>query len=58
MGLIHKHTNTPPPTPDTLGVDVPEDLWDVVARMLAKDPGDRFESYGDLVDALESSIAA
>ncbi len=42
------HLNDPPEPVDVLAPDVPEAFGAVVARALAKDPDDRYQSAGDL----------
>jgi len=38
--------------PDPLPAHVPDEVRDIVARMMAKRPEERFQTYGELVDAL------
>lgn len=50
-----KHRNQPPPA---LPPNIPGALLEIVQRLLAKAPGDRFSSYGDLRARLASIEAA
>jgi serine/threonine-protein kinase len=56
--LLAAHRAEPPPSLTDLRPDVPAELAAVVARCLAKDPADRFQSVADLDRALETSVCA
>ena len=45
------HVNAPPPTPSDLRPELPRKFDEVVHRAMAKDPGDRYPSAGDLGQA-------
>jgi hypothetical protein len=47
--LLYAHVNAPPPRPSARNPALPEALDAVVARGLAKQPGDRYRSAGELV---------
>jgi serine/threonine-protein kinase len=50
--LIAKHLEETPPDPRTLNSEVPETLALVILKAMAKDPADRYQSAGELHDAL------
>lgn len=54
VGLMHLHTKEYPPSLSQAlpQVKIPEGLNDVVMRAMAKDPDHRYQSMGDLHDAL------
>jgi serine/threonine-protein kinase len=54
--LVRLHQTQPVPNIRQIAPSVPERLFDVVERCLAKSPGDRFESARSLSAALEQSI--
>jgi hypothetical protein len=47
--LLYAHVNAPPPRPSVRNPALPDALDAVVARGLAKQPGDRYRSAGELV---------
>ncbi len=50
--IIGRHISHPVPIPSSVNHRVPAWLSDVIARALAKRPGDRFQSANDMADAL------
>jgi predicted Ser/Thr protein kinase len=48
MARLYAHVNEPPPVPSAAEPAVPRELDAVVARGMAKDPADRYQSAGDL----------
>jgi serine/threonine protein kinase len=56
-GVIHKHINDPLPPPRQLRPDLPEALVQVLVTALAKDPGERYHSAGEMARALEWALA-
>jgi serine/threonine protein kinase len=48
MEVIFKHLQQPPPPPSDVAPQVPRRLSDLVLRMMAKSPSDRFATYDDL----------
>ena len=53
---ILAHGTEPPPRPTSVVPELPAALDDVVARAMAKSPGDRYPSAGDLGRALEAAV--
>ena len=45
------HVSAPPPDPSRVWPDLPEELDEVIARGMAKNPSDRYASAGDLARA-------
>ncbi|HEX4592387.1 MAG TPA: serine/threonine-protein kinase [Gemmataceae bacterium] len=54
--VILKHLHEPPVPPRDHNPEVTEEQSDVVLRMMAKDPGDRFASYDDVRQALARAV--
>lgn len=57
MELLYAHVNTPPPAASSFNPALPTLVDDVLARGLAKDPGDRWHSCVDFIGALEAAGA-
>jgi formylglycine-generating enzyme required for sulfatase activity/serine/threonine protein kinase len=55
--LMHKHLHEPPTPPQTIRPEVPEEVTDVLARALAKTPGDRFATVTAFALAFEKAIS-
>jgi serine/threonine protein kinase len=51
---LQHHQQVRPPDPRQYNRDVPDPLLNVLARMMAKEPGKRFQSPAELVASLES----
>jgi serine/threonine protein kinase len=47
--------NEPPPRPSSRRAEVPRAVDDIVMRLLAKSAGDRFQTAGEVVDAIEDA---
>jgi hypothetical protein len=52
--VVGKHIAEPPPAAADVNPQVPRELSDVILRCLEKQPGDRFQSAGEVIAALES----
>jgi serine/threonine-protein kinase len=55
--LLQLHVHEPPPALHEVGVTVPEPIEALLARLLAKPPGDRFASMSALIDAGDRALA-
>jgi predicted Ser/Thr protein kinase len=53
---LYAHLHDPPPALSEVAPGLPPGLDDVVARALAKEPGDRFPSAGDLARAARALV--
>jgi serine/threonine protein kinase len=51
---VYKHMSIDPVDVRTHNPSVPAGLWTVLRRMMAKHPDDRFQTPGDLIEALRS----
>jgi serine/threonine-protein kinase len=49
-----KHLREAPQPPTEIAVDLPPDWEDLILRMLAKDPDERYQSAGELGEAIEA----
>ncbi len=55
IAVIHSIFNTVPSPPSTLQPSVPKSMDEIVMRCLAKEPGKRFASVMEIVEALEKT---
>src|SRR5574337_1017744 len=56
MGVVLKHISDPLPLPRKLAPNVPEGVEKVILRALAKDPVHRFQTAGEMVEALSIAV--
>ena len=58
LATLFAHVSDDPPAPSALEPTLPVGLDGVVARALAKDPGDRFATAGELAEAAHAALRA
>ena len=56
MAVVLKHITDELPLPRTVNPNVPEAVERVILKALAKEPSDRFQTAGDLVQALTEAV--
>jgi serine/threonine protein kinase len=57
MAVAIKHITAPLPSPREVNPDIPEPVEQVVLKALAKDPADRYQSVGQMLEALRQAVA-
>jgi len=55
-GLLMKHLAQPPPSPRRFRPDLPLAVEQVILKALAKDPAQRYQTAGELVQALRGAV--
>lgn len=56
--LMNAHLNMPPPAPSGASADIPVRFDEVVALGMAKDPGRRYQTAGELAAAARTALTA
>ena len=56
VAILWAHMRDEPPMVSTIRPDLPTEIDDVLAKALAKDPDQRYESCGELVDDLRAAL--
>ena len=57
MAVVLKHITAPLPLPRKVNPDLPELIERVILKAMAKNPGDRYQTAGEMVEALEKAVA-
>ncbi|HQZ68024.1 MAG TPA: serine/threonine-protein kinase [Planctomycetaceae bacterium] len=56
--LVLAHATVPAPVVHDMGIEVPQDLSDIIMKCLSKNPDDRFQNPRELLAALEQCACA
>lgn len=56
LAVVMMHVRDPLPLPRTINPDIPESLEQVVVKAMAKDPNDRYQTAGEMADALQQAL--
>ena len=57
MAVLYAHLSAPPPRVTDMRPDLAEAVDQVIARAMAKEPDDRYDSCGDFADALREALS-
>lgn len=55
LAVMMKHISTPLMPPYMVNPKIPSDISDIIVKMMAKDPGERYQDYEPLIRDLESA---
>ena len=58
VAKMYAHLSAPVPSARSVAPDVPEELDELAARAMAKDPADRFATAGEMAEALADTLPA
>lgn len=56
LELIHSHLAKEPPIPHRIDIEVPKSISAVILKLLAKNPGDRYQSTHGIIQDLKSCL--
>jgi serine/threonine-protein kinase len=56
MALMLKHITEDLPLPRTVNPELPREIERVIVKSLAKDPDDRYQTVGSMIDALQQAL--
>jgi serine/threonine protein kinase len=56
MEIMTRHASDPIPRPEALVHDIPRALGDIIARMIAKKPDDRYQAMEEVIAVLEDFL--
>ncbi len=56
FAVIMKHISEPLPMPTKVNPDIPEEVERVIIKAMSKEPGDRFQTAGELAIALRNAV--
>jgi serine/threonine protein kinase/photosystem II stability/assembly factor-like uncharacterized protein len=56
LAVVLKHISAPLPLPSSVRAGLPEAVERVILKAMAKDPDDRFQTVGEMVDALDAAV--
>jgi serine/threonine protein kinase len=56
MAVLYAHLSAPPPAVTAIRPELPAEVDQVLAKALAKEPRDRYDSCGEFADALREAI--
>jgi serine/threonine-protein kinase len=54
--IMTKHLNTSLTPPGNIRPELPDELCEIIERMMAKDPADRYDGYDELIDRLDALL--
>jgi serine/threonine-protein kinase len=55
LAIMMKHINSPLTPPYMINPHVPADINRIICKMMAKDPGERYQNYDELISELEQA---
>ena len=58
MAVVIKHISAPLPLPSSVKPDIPQQVERVILKAMAKNPDERFQTVGEMVEALDLAVRA